>query len=127
MSKSKRRRVFHEPKQSKPPQSPEIANTLQKAVALHQLGQLAQAERFYQTILGQVPNHIGAQRLLGLIECQRGNFTAAVQLIGQALKLDPKDASAHSLIGYALLELKRSGGARSCDRALAINLTFLRH
>jgi len=125
MSKSKGRRVFHRPKQSKPLQSPEIANALQKAVALHQQGQLAQAARLYQTILRQAPNHIGAQRLLGLIECQRGNFTAAVQLIGQALKLDPKDASAHSLIGYALLELKRFEEAlASCDRALAIKPDF---
>jgi protein O-GlcNAc transferase len=111
--------------QSKPLQSPEIANTLQKAVALHQLGQLAQAERLYQTILRQAPNHTGAQRLLGLIECQRGNFTAAVQLIGQVLKLDPKDAAAHSLIGYALLELERFEEAlASCDRALAIKPDF---
>jgi protein O-GlcNAc transferase len=125
MSKSKGRRVFHQPKQSQPLQSPEIANTLQKAVALHQLGQLAQAERLYQTILRQAPNHTGAQRLLGLIECQRGNFSAAVQLIGQVLKLDPKDAAAHSLIGYALLELERFEEAlASCDRALAIKPDF---
>src|SRR4029077_12281327 len=104
MSKSKERRVFHQPKQSRPLQSLEIANTLQKAVALHQQGQLAQAERFYQTILRQAPNHVGAQRLLGLIECQRGNFTAAVQLIDRALRLDPEDAFAQSLIGASFAE-----------------------
>jgi protein O-GlcNAc transferase len=121
MSKSKGRRVFHRPEQSRPQQSFEIANTFQKAVTFHQQGQLALAETWYQTILRQAPNHIGVRRLLGLIECQRGNFTAAVELIGQALKLDPKDDWAHLHIGYALLELKRYEDAlASCDRALAI-------
>ena len=102
-------------------QSSEIANVFQKAVTLHQQGQLAQAERSYHAVLRQAPNHVGAQRLLGLIECQRGNFAAAVQLIGQALKLNPKDESAHSLIAYALLELNRYEEALAgCDRALAI-------
>ena len=81
MSKSKERRVFRQPEQSTPPQSPEIANTLQNAVTVHQQGQLAQAERLYQTILRQAPNHFGAQHLLGLIECQRGNFTRRCSLL----------------------------------------------
>src|SRR5262249_235483 len=115
------RRVLHRPEQSRPQKSFEIANTLQKAVTFHQQGQLALAETWYHTILRQAPNHIGVRRLLGLIECQRGNFTAAVELIGQALKLDPKDDWAHLHIGYALLELKRYEDAlASCDRALAI-------
>jgi len=64
---------------------------------------------------------LGRCGCLGLIECQRGNFTAALRPIGQALKLDPNDASAHMLIGYALVELKRYPEALvSCDRALAI-------
>jgi protein O-GlcNAc transferase len=121
MSKSKGRRVFHRPEQSRPLQSSEIANLFQKAATFHQQGQLAQAETWYQTILRQAPNHIGALRLLGLIECQRGNFSAAVQLIGQALKLNPKDDWAHLHIGYALLQLARHEEAlASCDRALAI-------
>ena len=121
MSKSRGRRAIHRPEQSRWVQSSEIANVFQKAVTLHQQGQLAQAERSYHAVLRQAPNHVGAQRLLGLIECQRGNFAAAVQLIGQALKLNPKDESAHSLIAYALLQLARYEEAlASCDRALAI-------
>src|SRR5215467_10395499 len=121
MSKSRGRRAIHRSEQSRWVQSSEIANVFQKAVTLHQQGQLAQAERSYHAVLRQAPNHAGAQRLLGLIECQRGNFAAAVQRIGQALKLNPKDESAHSLIAYALLQLNRYEEAlASCDRALAI-------
>ena len=120
MSKSKGRRVLHRPEQSRPQQSSK-SRIRQKAVTLHQQGQLALAETGTQTILRQAPTHIGARRLLGLIECQRGNFTAGWSLVAQALKLDPRDDWAHLHIGYALLELKRYEEAlASCDRALAI-------
>jgi tetratricopeptide (TPR) repeat protein len=121
MSKSKGSRKFRRPEPFRPLQSPEITETLQTGETFHQQGQLAQAERCYKTILRQAPNHFRAQHLLGLIEAQRGNFTAAVQLIGQALKGYPEDGWAHLHIGYALLELKRYREAlASFDRALAI-------
>src|SRR5271169_2011924 len=121
MSKSKGRRVFHQPKKTEPPQSSGIANTLHKALGLHQQGQLAQAEALYRTILKQAPNHFDAKHLLGVIEIQRNNFEAALQLIGQALKLNSTYAVAHLNIGHALLKLKRPEEAlASYDRALAI-------
>jgi protein O-GlcNAc transferase len=121
MSKSKGRRVSHQPKKIKPLQSSEIASTLQKALAFHQQGRLAQAESLYRIILKQAPNFFDAKHLLGVIEFQRNNFEAAVQLIGQALKLNSGYAGAHLNIGCALLKLKRHEEAlASFDRALAI-------
>jgi protein O-GlcNAc transferase len=121
MSKSKRRRVSHQPKKTKPSQSSEIANTLHKALAFHQQGQLVQAEGLYRIILKQAPKHFDAKHLLGVIEFQRNNFETAVQLIGQALKLNSGHAGAHLNIGCALLELNRHAEAlASFDRTLAI-------
>jgi protein O-GlcNAc transferase len=100
----------------------EIAITLQNALALHQQGQLAQAEPLYRTILREVPNHFDALHLLGVIEYQRKHCVAAVQLISQALEFNPKSASAHSNLGVALRDLKRHEEAlASFDRALAID------
>jgi tetratricopeptide (TPR) repeat protein len=109
------------PAQSKALSSFEIANTLQRALALHQRGHLAQAEPLYRSILGEAPNHFDALHLLGVLEHQRGDDTAALQLIGRALKLNPKSAAAHANKGVVLRDLQRHVEALvSFDRALAL-------
>ena len=124
MSKGKGRRPFGHPMQNKPPQSPAI--TMQKALALHRQGQLAQAEPLYREILKKIPGHGDALHMLGVIENRRRNYDAAVQLIGQALKSNPKSAIAHSNIGNALSGLNRHDEAlASYDRALAIQPDFV--
>jgi protein O-GlcNAc transferase len=106
---------------TEPRQSLAIADTLRQAVALHQEGQLAQAELLYQAILKQAPRHFDAMHLLGVIAAQQKKFAAAVQFIGQALTLNPNFAPAHTNIGNALLELNRYDEAlASYERALAI-------
>jgi protein O-GlcNAc transferase len=121
MSKGKGRRVFHQPKQFNPPPSPMIANTFQRAVALHQQGRLEEAETLYQSILKLAPNQFDALHFLGLIEHQRKHLEAAAELIGRALKVNPKFAGAHSNLGLVLRDLKRPKEAlASYDRALAL-------
>ena len=100
---------------------PDIVGLFQKALALHQQGQLAQAESLYRAILQHTPRHFDALHLLGVIACQHQHYESAVQLIDAALQLDPKSAAAHSNLGIALFELKRPAEAlTSYDRALAI-------
>ncbi len=126
MSKSKGRRQFGQSARTGPVQSPEILITMQKALAFHRQGQLAQAEPLYREILKKVPGHGDALHLLGVIENQRRNYETAVQLIGQALKANPKSAAAHSNLGNALSGLKRLEEAlASYDRALAIQPDFV--
>ncbi len=97
------------------------AGLFQKALALHQQGELAQAEALYRAILQQAPKHFDALHLLGVIACQRTQYEAAVRLIGEALQLDPNSAAAHSNQGIALSGLKRPAEALACyDRALAL-------
>jgi predicted O-linked N-acetylglucosamine transferase (SPINDLY family) len=103
-----------------PPPSQDIGNVLQRALALHQSGQLAQAEFLYREALGQAPDHFDALHLLGVIELQRRNFEAAVSLISRAVR-QRDHAPAYSNLGTALLELKRHHEAlANYDRALVV-------
>jgi predicted TPR repeat methyltransferase len=98
------------------------ADKLQNALRLHQQGQLDSAEAMYREILQASPRHSGALQLLGVIAGQRGQPQQAIELIDQALAIEPANAAAWSNRGNALLELKRYPDAlKSYDRALAIN------
>ena len=97
----------------------------QQALAFHQRGQQDQAEPIYREILAHTPDHFGALYLLGIIEGQSGNAAAAVELIGQAIRVNPYDASAHSNFGNALLVVKHPEEAlASYERALALMPDF---
>jgi protein O-GlcNAc transferase len=94
---------------------------LEEALSLHRKGKLAEAAVLYREILAQNPNNADALHFLGVIELQRGNAPAAIELIGRAIKLDPRKVSFFSNLGLALHELQRFEEALACyDRALAI-------
>jgi protein O-GlcNAc transferase len=99
----------------------DIGALLQRAMALHHAGRLAEAEAIYRDILAAQPAHFDSQHLLGVIDLQRGNHAAALRQIEAALALDPRSAAAHSNHGSALKALKRFDAAlASYDNALAI-------
>jgi protein O-GlcNAc transferase len=92
-----------------------------QAVALHQQGKLADAERVCRGILLQQPNHFGALHLLGLIALQTRHAEEAVELFGKAIALNPEYVEAHYNRGLALMELHRPEDAlASYDRAIAL-------
>jgi predicted O-linked N-acetylglucosamine transferase (SPINDLY family) len=94
---------------------------LQQAVALHQNGKLAEAASLSLKILDQDPSNADAVHLLGVIEFQRGNSLAAIELIDRAIKLTPNTALFFNNRGAVLRDLKRLDEAlASYDRALAI-------
>jgi predicted TPR repeat methyltransferase len=98
-----------------------LAARLQQALAFHRRGDLGQAEVVYREVLGIVPGHFDALHMLGVLEAQRNNPAAAVELIGRALKIDSGNAAAHNNRGNALRRLKRHKDAlASFDRALAL-------
>ena len=80
---------------------------LQRAVQLHQLGKLDEAQALYRQVLEHAPRQFDALHLLGVIERQRGNPEAAARLIGEALQVDPQQARAHCNLGAALQDLDR--------------------
>jgi tetratricopeptide (TPR) repeat protein len=102
--------------------STEIEAKLQQAVALHQQGRLADAERLYEEILRQQPNNSDALHLLGVIALQSHRTEHAVELITRAIEFVPNAAGAHSNLGIALNKLKRFEEAlASYDKAITLN------
>ena len=94
---------------------------LDQGLALHQQGQLAEAERIYREVLRRQPNHFDALHLRGVIAVQTGRPASGVELIKKAISLNPTVAVAHSNLGNALRDLKRPADAlASYDKAIAL-------
>ena len=84
---------------------------LQSAIALHQQGQLDQAQAIYLQLLKIEPRHADALHLLGVIAYQTGNHQAAVDMIAQAIGINPNVTSYYYNRGNALKELKQLAAA----------------
>ena len=98
---------------------------LQNAIALHRKGQLGQAEAIYIQLLGIDPTNADALHLLGVIAHQTGNHKSAIDMIGQAIEINPKVASYYSNRGNALKELQQFDAAvASYDKAIALKPDF---
>jgi tetratricopeptide (TPR) repeat protein len=98
-----------------------VATLFKQGLELHQQGQLAQANQIYAQVLALQPVHFDALHLSGVIAAQSKNSALAVELIGKAIEINPKNAAAYSNRGNALKELKRMDEAlTSYDRAIEI-------
>jgi predicted O-linked N-acetylglucosamine transferase (SPINDLY family) len=109
----------------KPLQSQDDSAVLQellgRAMAAHQHGDLAEAERLYRRVLEARPDQFEAQHLLGVLCGQQGRYAQALELVGAALKIRPDMPGALSNYGLILHKMKRHPEAlASYDRALAI-------
>lgn len=97
------------------------AALLQRALASHQQGRLAEADALYREILAQDPEHFDALHLSGVIAYQQGRYDAAVASIGRALMRETTQAAPYSNLGLALLAQGRHDAALACfDRALTL-------
>ena len=106
------------------PQSPpnEIMGSLSRAIALHQAGNLAEAERLYRLVLAADQDQFDALHYLGMLEAQRGRNEEACRLIGRALQTDKTRPDAFSNHARVLNALGRHQEAlESCNQALAIS------
>src|SRR5580765_2335796 len=80
-----------------------------------------QATVRYRKILAQNPRNSEILNLLVVIEIQRNNPSAAIELIDQAIQFDPNNAGFFANRGHVLQQLERFEDAlASYDRALAI-------
>jgi tetratricopeptide (TPR) repeat protein len=79
-----------------------IAERLRAAVALHQAGRLAEAERIYREILAREPAQPDALHLLGVIAQQVGKTDLAIELIRRAIAIRPTDAIYYNNLAHAL-------------------------
>jgi predicted O-linked N-acetylglucosamine transferase (SPINDLY family) len=97
----------------------------EKALALHQLGDLANAEKRYRAILRVAPRNFDVNYLLGLIFLQSDQFEHAEKQFSRAVKINPNAFNAFNDRGNALLELNRPGEALvNYDKAIALDDNF---
>lgn len=87
-----------------------------RALALHQSGDLRQAEFLYRQVLSSDPQDAEALHLLGLIASQAGQFDAAAALIGQAIRLKGNLPLFCANLGYILRQQGKIPQALACYR-----------
>ena len=78
---------------------------LKEAVALHQLGHLAQAKAIYTSLLDEDGANADAWHLLGMVAYQEKNYPLASDLIHKAIAINPNMAGYYSNLGLVLREL----------------------
>jgi tetratricopeptide (TPR) repeat protein len=101
-------------------------NALQQAIALHQRGQLDEAERAYRHILTQAPRSFNALAFLGTVHLQRGQSESAAALFEQSLSIQSKQPLALTNLGLALQNIGRLVEALKCfERALKLQPDFV--
>jgi len=87
------------------PSIPQSQQTLARAVAAHQAGNIAQAEFLYKMVLQADKKQFDALHMLGLIEAQRGDFAAGLIRIKDALRVRPNAPEALINLGRIQSEL----------------------
>jgi tetratricopeptide (TPR) repeat protein len=71
-----------------------------RAITLHQGGNLVAAERLYQQALLMEPGSFAPRHMLGVIRFQQGRSSEAIDLITAALKRNPQVAAAWINLGH---------------------------
>jgi len=98
-----------------------IRAKLQQGLALHQQGRLIEAEHVYKEILQHASSNFDALHLLGVLALQTGRTQSGVELIAEAIKLNPNLAGVHTNLGNGLKDLQRFDDAlASFDKAIAL-------
>ena len=86
---------------------------LERAIARHKAGHLADAEALYRQVLASQPDNAGALHHLGLLGLQTGHLAPAEELLSQAAKLAPDDPVLSNNWGIVLARLGRLAEARA--------------
>jgi predicted O-linked N-acetylglucosamine transferase (SPINDLY family) len=101
--------------------SGDVSQILDRAIALHQRGQLADAEKLYRNVLRARPNHVEARHFFGILRFQQGRADEALALIAAALDAKPDYPEAHFNRGNVLAALGQYDDAlASYDAAIAL-------
>src|SRR4051812_45906692 len=74
-------------------------DTLRRAVALHQSGDLGSAEKLYEEVLHFEPSSFDARHLLGVLRAQQSRYSEARIQFEYALAIAPNDPAALAAYG----------------------------
>ena len=94
---------------------------LEEAIALHQGGQVRQAEQIYKQILRINSQDAEALHLLGVVALQAKKYEVAVELIKHAIKIDSQQSSFFNNLSLALIKQgKLEEAVHACQQALKL-------
>lgn len=85
-----------------PPAATDATALVSRALAAHQRGALADAERDYRAALDMQSDHPVATHYLGVLAYQRGDLSAALPLLQRSTVTTPDEAEFHNNYGLAL-------------------------
>ena len=98
-----------------------ISDLLQRGLALHRRGAVAEAAAHYAEVLRADPANADAHYYLAFISCRAGRFAEGAERARQALAANPQHARASALLGRALTALgQREDALAAFDRAIAL-------
>ena len=100
----------------------ETRPALERALRLHQAGDLAAAEQLYRSLLTQNPRDFASLHLLGVLRAQQGHPEEAAELTGRALRVDPSVAMVWCNQANILADLgRREEALASYDKAVSLS------
>jgi protein O-GlcNAc transferase len=103
----------------------EVEAIYQRTVALHQQGQLHQAQQLYLQIIKKHPHHLDSLNMLGVIAYQTGHLDEALNLLAQAIAMSPNNAELYNNRGNILSKLNRLDEAlKSYTQAITLKPQF---
>ncbi|BBO79780.1 hypothetical protein DSCO28_03460 [Desulfosarcina ovata subsp. sediminis] len=104
---------------------PNGQSILKEALRHHKAGSTDSAKALYKHVLRLIPDNADALHLLGVIEHQEGNLTAARRLIGRAIKNQSNQPFFHNNLGNVLKDLGMAGDSLACyRRAIALKADY---
>ncbi|KAF0165880.1 MAG: glycosyl transferase group 1 [Rhodocyclaceae bacterium] len=98
------------------PSAPDVAEMMNRAVALHQSGQREEAVALYRQVLAVYPEHVDALHLLGVAHCHGREFEQALPLFENVIRLKPDFPDAYNNLGKALKSVDRLADAERVFR-----------
>lgn len=96
----------------------QLESLLQQAVARHRAGRLDEAARLYARVCAASPRHFDAHHLAGTVALQQGRPAAALDLLGRALRIEPRSPVCAMRHGLALMAAGRLAEAEAQLRRL---------
>ena len=98
------------------PKETQISKLLDIAVRFHEQGNLPEAETTYRSILREDFEYADAWHLLGVVAFQAGYQDIAIELISEAISIDPEEPFYHNNLGNVHRQLGALQAAEKCYR-----------